>query len=625
MIGFLRIVALGVFFTLWFCMDYSQALDTEFHGRVQSTFVLRDTNGFQYDVFDQAKGIQWRNELKFDVTARLEYELEPALRLDKIFLSYRGAYDAIFDVCKDRDAWQDPPGAEAINEKSAADFDLGKDDIEYENDLREAFIDIVGETEFQSVTLRLGRQIVQWGEADGFNVVNILNPYDNSVLMFFETPEELATPLWMGRLNYSRANIGPLHDIGFEVALIPDIRPQQFAPLHDTQYLDYNCNSPYAFGFKQLKERNMPGLLGVNIDMVGELVPYVREEGMDHNLFPDSPVLMGRIKELIVGGGLLPPDVASGLTNQQIVSMIPTILHGDVPGFDLPMLINNLPLTSAGLLTSLPVHVKQVVPGNTIDNMEYGVRLQAAYGSFVGNLFYFHGFQDYPSFDLSQAITTNTAWAIHPEQDMYGASFNTYLSSINAVLRGEGCMTNKMYFTDLTMVVESELMNWLYHRFDQDNPAWSGKISGDYTSSVGYRTYQSLIGLDKDLWIRWLNPNDMIGTSWQFYWRHIHEWDNDSTWRPWDKQDNYRITGFFYTDYLHGQIHPELFVMYDTEDVWMTMASVKYSRDGRLFFKISQMSFWGDPGGSPGSITPFTQPVDLTRIGELSFRVGYNW
>jgi len=257
MIGFLRIVVLGVFFTLWFCMDYSQALDTEFHGRIQSTFVLRDNNGFQYDVFDQAKGMQWRNELKFEVTAKPEYELEPALRLDKIFLSYRGAYDAIFDVLKDRDAWQDPAGAEAINEKSTADFDLGRDDIEYENDLREAFIDIVGETEFQSVTLRLGRQIVQWGEADGFNLVNVLNPNDNSVLMFFETPEELATPLWMGRINYSKANLGALHNIGVEVALIPDIRPQQFAPLHDTQYEDYNCNAPYAFGFKQLKARDI--------------------------------------------------------------------------------------------------------------------------------------------------------------------------------------------------------------------------------------------------------------------------------------------------------------------------------------------------------------------------------
>jgi hypothetical protein len=162
----------------------TRALETDFHGRVQSTFVLRDTNGFQYSLFDEAEGVQWRNELKFDLTVRPEYEKPRDFRLEKVFLSYRGAYDAIFDI---RDRYDD------IREKSPADFELGREDIEYENDLREAFIDLIGQGEKQSAVLRLGRQIVQWGEADGFNVVNILNPQDNSTLMFFEMPEDLAT------------------------------------------------------------------------------------------------------------------------------------------------------------------------------------------------------------------------------------------------------------------------------------------------------------------------------------------------------------------------------------------------------------------------------------------------
>lgn len=589
---FARIAAIGLAFaSLLFCTNSGQALDTEFHGRVQSTFVLRDTNGFQYGFLDESKGIQWRNELKFDITARPEYEEEHAFRLEKVFLSYRGAYDAIFDVCKDRDAWQDPAGDEAIREKATDDFDLGKDDIETENDLREAFVDLVGEVGTQSLTLRLGRQIVQWGEADGFNVVNVLNPNDNSVLMFFESPEDLATPLWMARLNYSAGDVGPLHDVGLEVVLIPDIRPMLFAPLHDTQYEDYNCNAPYAFGIQQLKDRRMPGLVGLAINDVGDVIPYLPSIA-DAVAADTTGALIGQMQGLIAANNLTPfyDQVMAGA------------------------------FTGGQTFAASPVHINQVVPGNTIDNMEYGLRLQGGYGSFIGNLYYFHGFQDFPTFDLSRALTESTAYMVHPEQDIYGASFNVYLSSINAVLRGEGCMTNKMAFTDLTKVLESALFNYLGGYM-----ATGEGLPGDNTSTVKYKVAESLIGLDKDLWIRWLNPSKMVGTSWQVYWRHIHEWEDDAIWRPWEKQDQYRLTGYFYTDYWHGRIHPEIFLMYDLRGVWMTMASVKYSRDGKLFYKLSQMSFWGNPGGATGSITPFTQPIDLTGTSEISFRVGYNW
>ena len=80
-------VGLLMVFSLYFCVDSSQSLETDLSGRIQSTFVLRDTNGFQYGFLDdETEGVQWRNELKFELTIRPEYEELHTFRLDKIYL-----------------------------------------------------------------------------------------------------------------------------------------------------------------------------------------------------------------------------------------------------------------------------------------------------------------------------------------------------------------------------------------------------------------------------------------------------------------------------------------------------------------------------------------------------------
>ncbi len=79
------------------------ALETEFSGRIQSTFVLRDTNGgFQRGFYDSSAGVQWRNELKFDLYLRPSSDVGLGeFKFKKVFLSYRGAWDAIFESRRD--------------------------------------------------------------------------------------------------------------------------------------------------------------------------------------------------------------------------------------------------------------------------------------------------------------------------------------------------------------------------------------------------------------------------------------------------------------------------------------------------------------------------------------------
>jgi len=242
----------GRYITVVFCLAVmllifptgGWSLDVAVSGRVSSMFVLRDNNGFQYGFLDNTEGVQWRNELKFDVTLRPEYAMIPDYRLEQVFLSYRGAYDAIFECRRDR--------FNQIRDKSIADHELGRDDIEWENDLREAFVDLVAAGGMQKAVLRLGRQIVQWGEADGFNLLNVVCPDDNSWVMFFADPEDTATPLWMARLNYTVTGVSIFDSLGLEVMAVPDIRPDQFAPLGGEDGYT-NFDAPYAFLFEGLK------------------------------------------------------------------------------------------------------------------------------------------------------------------------------------------------------------------------------------------------------------------------------------------------------------------------------------------------------------------------------------
>ena len=590
MSGFMRAVIFGMVFVFLCCVGYSHALETEFHGRVQSTYVMRDYSGFQYGFMDDLKGIQWRNELKFDITAVPEYEGFPSFRMEKLFLSYRGAYDAIFDLTDrfdDRGTFDEP----GLRDKSPHDWELGKDDLETENDLREAFLDFAGEFGDNSFTMRLGRQIVQWGEADGFVMVNQVNPFDNSTLLFFEMPEDLATPLWMGRFNFSRSYLGPLRDLGVELILNPDIRPWQIAPPDDA-IAGKGC-APYQFGLWQLRRR------------------------------PLRALTVGKLKDLVIP---VVPEIVNTARAYEEETGIPVIERLDVP--EILNIVNNwdsdelLTLGQAehlGLIWSDTGHIKwryDVPSSGRLETLEVGVRLQAGYGSFVGNLYYYHGSQNFLAADWSQLLVPGEAWLTFPEQDLYGLSFNVFLSSINAVVRGEMCLIDRMHLLSIEGVIEGLLAT-----LQGADPSVKG--------IEAHETYYYLLGFDKDVWVRWLNPTNMIKTSWQAYHRHIGGWEDDPVYNLFYEDDNYRLTGFLWTDYLHGQIHPEIFFMYDPEGVWMTMASVRYSKDGKLFYKLTQMSFWGNRGPTEGVVdggtSDFNQPFDLIPVSEVSFRVGYNW
>jgi hypothetical protein len=66
------------------------------------------------------------------------------------------------------------------------------------------------------VFLRIGRQILGWGETDVFRLLDNINPLDDSFGGFFIALDERRLPLDMARGSYHFGSIGPLHDAFLE-------------------------------------------------------------------------------------------------------------------------------------------------------------------------------------------------------------------------------------------------------------------------------------------------------------------------------------------------------------------------------------------------------------------------
>ncbi|WP_319409412.1 DUF1302 family protein [uncultured Desulfosarcina sp.] len=232
----IHLITLAVLIGLFVGSTVSFAYETDFHGYLESRAIGRDTNGVQYGFMDHMFGVQWIQELQLDLEVRPSYEQgQPLVRFEKAFFRYRGAYDAIFDTSNQYNE---------VRDEANSRFEPGKRQLRWDQDLRECFADLVAENKYgdKRANLRLGKQIVMWGESDGFNLMNIVNPSDYYNKAFFSNPEDLAAPLWMARFDGSLPGSGFVNSFNLQLLAIPEFRPATFGP-----YLaPYQLGAPYV-------------------------------------------------------------------------------------------------------------------------------------------------------------------------------------------------------------------------------------------------------------------------------------------------------------------------------------------------------------------------------------------
>ena len=89
--------------------------------------------------------------------------------------------------------------------------------------INEAYLEIcVGDLE-----IRLGKQLISWGETEESRVADVINPLDVTNMVAFPDWENLKVGLWMGRFYYTPLNVW--QDLSFELIITaPDFQPTRF-------------------------------------------------------------------------------------------------------------------------------------------------------------------------------------------------------------------------------------------------------------------------------------------------------------------------------------------------------------------------------------------------------------
>jgi uncharacterized protein DUF1302 len=388
----------------------------------------------------------------------------------KYHLTFRGQYDNIYDwgpkeystanqyftinpVTGQREsAFTNPATGSAVNVFQARQ-DL-RDIASVRNQLFQAYVE--GNFPFfwrGPLFLRFGRQILSWGETDGFRLLDNINPLDNSFGGFLVDLDERRLPLDMLRLQYFLGDLGLINEAFFEfygaidnkVGYAPGIPagspwalPNLGSPSATTQTI---INTPT----RTFSDMRGGGRFAFNVAdstfSIAHYYTYVDNPGLQTFIRPNFPT------------DPLNPGQAG----------FPGAPNLIVPNS------NATPFYSAQAIESPP---KVQVTGGSAT-----FALPALYSVVRSELAYFHDEPRYSQANLDPFI--------------YGYFFN------GQECRGEDCRAKRAA------------------AFGSGNNVTGGLRKGD--------SFNYVLGVDMNQFIRVLNPNESFFISTQFFYRHLFD------------------------------------------------------------------------------------------------------
>jgi hypothetical protein len=146
----------------------------------------------------------------------------------KYSLQYRGEGEGIYDYGPSEFHHQfeklqavrlDLPNVPALGLSNKLSDKYIKERIDFlRREARQRHRFFMGYVDFEKgpVFLRVGRQVLAWGETDVFRLLDNINPLDDSFGGFFIALDERRLPLDMARASYHVGSVGPLHDMFLE-------------------------------------------------------------------------------------------------------------------------------------------------------------------------------------------------------------------------------------------------------------------------------------------------------------------------------------------------------------------------------------------------------------------------
>jgi len=249
-----------------------------FDGKLDIYGYVENFSAYRLDERHGAKGeddtgnlANFRNSFQIEA---LFHALENEHLKVNIFAMTRLFYESSFDMESDYGDAMSDSGKDFLRREKAQDR------------IRELYVDI----NTQRWNIRLGKQLITWGEADGVRMADIINPLDMTWHFSFEGWEDIAIPLWAGRFIYS---FPCRFDPKLEFVYIPtNYRTSRYAPyganwspgIPDNVLRNFQYGAPHGeFTDGEVGIRLMATIKGVDVAIQDF---YSR---VDDPIFTDNP------------------------------------------------------------------------------------------------------------------------------------------------------------------------------------------------------------------------------------------------------------------------------------------------------------------------------------------------
>lgn len=195
-----------------------------FSGNLQTQQLFRHPEVEKWSIIQQRNVIRVRLEYDWiDEGQAFGTLAVPWIRNAHLVALYRGVYDSVYDFRPGPRQEVFPYRGRAGRDGQLSDLTQGAAHaLRFESVFREAYSDL----EFADIplSLRLGRQMIVWGESDNLRMLDRANALDTTWHgggLGMETWDDLRIPYWTIKGLYSFGKVGPLIDTFLETYWVP--------------------------------------------------------------------------------------------------------------------------------------------------------------------------------------------------------------------------------------------------------------------------------------------------------------------------------------------------------------------------------------------------------------------
>jgi len=288
----------------------------QFSGEFQTRGSMRttDSKGFTSPRVADGQMVQHRNLLYLELNHNLTTFLqERGLRVDEVKYHLRGRvlYEGIYDYGPK--AFRHLPGGNYV--KNINDFQWHPCGSDHKASLWEGYVDVSKGPVF----VRLGRQLLAWGETDVFRLLDNICPLDNTFGGIFEDLDDRRVPLIMARGIYNFRSIGPIDSVALEGFVVPGALDATVSPLSPPGTV-YALPIPLTGWERQIKPNRdmentrwgfrLQGVLPGNVNLaIAHFKSFLDEPAIRLKVFPQIPLgppeLQFTFKPVSITGGSL--------------------------------------------------------------------------------------------------------------------------------------------------------------------------------------------------------------------------------------------------------------------------------------------------------------------------------